>query len=64
MNHFTSLLVRNLLNNDHNLPEFENVLEEAVNHIPSYKLEQLLGYENSSTRTRKTQETASSLKER
>ena len=53
MNHFTSLLVRNLLNNDHNLPEFESVLsevfrqqlEEAVNDVLSYELEQFLGYE-------------------
>ena len=53
MNHFTSLLVRNLLNNDHNLPEFESVLsevfrqqlEEAVNGVLSYELEQFLGYE-------------------
>ena len=47
MNHFTSLLVRNLLNNDHNLPEFESVLqevfrqqrEEAANDVLSYELE-------------------------
>ncbi|SFE29972.1 hypothetical protein SAMN04487836_13624, partial [Sharpea azabuensis] len=53
MNHFTSLLVRNLLNNAHNLPEFERVLsevfrqqlEEAVNDVLSYELEQFLGYE-------------------
>lgn len=45
MNHFTTLLVRNLLNNDHNLPEFESVLEWAINDIPSYEIGQFLGYE-------------------
>ena len=53
MNHFTTLLIRNLLNNEHNLPEFESVLsevfrqqlEEAVNDVLNYELEQFLGYE-------------------
>ena len=53
MNHFTTLLIRNLLNNEHNLPEFESVLsevfrqqlEEAVNDVLSYELDQFLGYE-------------------
>jgi transposase-like protein len=50
---FTTLLIRNLLNNEHNLPEFESVLsevfrqqlEEAVNDVLNYELEQFLGYE-------------------
>jgi transposase-like protein len=53
MNLFTTLLIRNLLNNEHNLPEFESVLsevfrqqlEEAVNDVLNYELEQFLGYE-------------------
>ena len=73
MNHFTSLLVRNLLNNDHNLPEFESVLsevfcqqlEEAANDVLSYGLEHSsLATRDTSTRTRRTQGTASSPKER
>ena len=47
------MLIRNLLNNEHNLPEFESVLsevfrqqlEEAVNDVINYELEQFLGYE-------------------
>ena len=53
MNLFTTVLIRNLLNNEHNLPEFESVLsevfrqqlEEAVNDVLNYELEQFLGYE-------------------
>ena len=53
MNLFTTLLIRNLLNNEHNLPEFESVLsevfcqqlKEAVNNILNYALDQSLGYE-------------------
>lgn len=52
-NEYTTLLIRNLLNNEHNLPEFESMLsevfrhqlEEAVNDILSYKLDQFLGHE-------------------
>lgn len=53
MNDFTTRLVRNLLNNDNNLQEFENVLSElfrqeletAVNDVLKVELTEFLGYE-------------------
>lgn len=53
MNNFTTLLVRNLLNNDENLPAFEQVIQElfrkeletSINEILKYELTQYLDYE-------------------